>query len=77
MSNSHTKTEQYAKEDYNRIPVHYCKNCLSLRIMNVLGMEEACYCDECGSTNIEEASIEDWDALYIESHGFDYLHSDY
>lgn len=77
MSNFPTRTEQCAKEEYNNIPVHYCRNCMSLRTMNVAGMQEACYCDECGSTDILEASIEEWDTLYKEKYGFNYLNNNY
>lgn len=77
MSNLPTKTEQSAKEDYNNIPVHYCRECLSLRVMRVAGIDDASYCDDCGCTNIAEASIEEWDALYRARHGFSYLNNNY
>lgn len=44
--------------EYNRIPVAYCKRCNSLRIL--VGEEFPDYCDVCGSTDIGEESIEDW-----------------
>ena len=77
MSNLLTKTEKPPKEEYNNIPVHYCKECLSLKVMRVAGMEEACYCDDCGCTYIEQASIEEWEQLYRKKHGFTYLNSTY
>lgn len=77
MSNLPTKTEKSPKEEYNNIPVHYCKECLSLKVMRVAGMEEACYCDVCGCTDIGQASIEEWKQLYIKKHGFTYLNSTY
>lgn len=52
---------QNTKDDYNSEPVFYCKNCLSLRVM-VLDDNE--YCDECGCTEMESSSIEDWQKLY-------------
>ena len=70
MSNSPTK-------EYNNIPVHYCRECLSLRVMRVAGMEEACYCDDCGCTNIVETNIEEWQDLYEKKHGFIYLNNSY
>lgn len=60
-------------EEYNSIPVLYCKKCLSLKVMNLVGMEDFDYCDECGSTDIEQTDIETWRNLYKERYGFDYL----
>lgn len=47
------------KEDYNKIPVYYCRHCGSLAIMTVPGMSDD-YCDKCGSTDIGKSSIEGW-----------------
>lgn len=58
---------------YNDEPVFYCKSCLSLKIKTVASGLDLDYCDECGCTDIEEASIEEWQALYRERYGFDYL----
>ena len=77
MSNLPTKTEKLPKEEYDKIPIHYCKDCLSLTVMRVAGMEDACYCDKCGCTDIGETSIEEWEALYEKKHGFSYLNSSY
>lgn len=77
MSNLPTKIEQCAKEDCNNIPVHYCKECLSLRVMRVAEIEDACYCDTCGCTDIAETTIEEWQSLYEKKHGFTYLDSSY
>lgn len=49
----------YTKEDYNKLPVYYCKNCGSLKIMTMPGLSDD-YCDDCGSTNIGKANIEIW-----------------
>lgn len=59
--------------DYNSIPVLYCKNCLSLRIMGIEGFEDADFCDECGSTDIVKSSIEEWQELYRAKSGHDFL----
>lgn len=58
------------KEQYNSIPVHYCKNCLSLKIIAGDGYD---YCDECGGTSIETCSIEEWEKLYEDNYGYNYL----
>lgn len=60
-------------EDYNDEPVHYCKNCLSLRIKSVFTGLNLDYCDECGGTIIEQTHIDKWRELYKERYGFDYL----
>lgn len=58
-----------SKEEYNAEPVFYCNNCLSLRIRDVEHIEDSEYCDECGSTDIRTASIEEWEAMYIARFG--------
>lgn len=64
-------------EEYNQIPVYYCRKCLSLNIKSV-GTEEGCeFCDECGSTDIVTTTIEEWENLYKNKHGHRYLESDY
>lgn len=58
---------------YNSIPVLYCKQCLSLRIRNIPIVEDSDYCDECSSTDIGECSIEEWKTMYQEKYGHEYL----
>lgn len=67
MSNSKEKNE------YNEEPVLYCKNCLSIRIRNIEKIENSDYCDDCGSTDIAECSIEEWENLYKSRYGHKYL----
>lgn len=50
-----------SKEEYNAIPVHYCTNCKSLKIMNY--SNNISYCDDCGSTEISSTTID----KYLES----------
>ena len=57
------------QNEYNKVPVFYCKNCLSLKIRTVDQIENSEYCDECGSTDIGTASIEEWDAMYVAKYG--------
>ena len=59
--------------NYNDEPVFYCKSCLSLAVKTVASGLDLDYCDECGSTDIEQAHIEDWRRLYKERYGFDFL----
>lgn len=53
-----------SKEDYNSIPVFYCKKCTSLLIKadEIYGD----YCRDCGSTDIGQTSIEEWEILHNE-----------
>ena len=67
MGNSEVKTESH--NDYNEEPVFYCKHCLSLKIRDA-GLPDLLYCDDCGSADIYSTSIEEWEKLYIERHGF-------
>lgn len=76
MSNLPTRIGE-SPDEYNNEPVYYCKHCLSLKIIGVAGMDDAEYCDECGSTNIEQTSIEEWEKLYKEKHGMTYLENKY
>lgn len=61
------------KDNYNDIPVHYCKNCLSLKIRTVVVNSDLEYCDECGGTDIDSIHIEEWEKLFKERYGFNYL----
>lgn len=63
--------DKHSKEDYERIPVSYCRNCLSLSIMKIDDDDdpELDYCDECGSTSILVTDIAKWRELYKEKYG--------
>ena len=59
MENSE-KLQQEAKistEEYNNIPVHYCKKCLSLKIF--VFDKDTDYCGDCGSADIDTAHIDE------------------
>ncbi len=65
-----TTKEKLSKEDYEKIPVAYCRNCLSLNIMKIDDDDpELDYCDECGSTSILVTNIDKWRELYKEKYG--------
>ena len=51
--------------DYNKEPVYFCKDCLSLKVME-LGGEE--YCEKCGSSDIGKTDIYTWQKLYQEKY---------
>ena len=58
-------------EEYNSYPVSYCRHCLSLKIMTLEDTKG--YCDNCGSTDIEETVIELWENLYKEKYNKKFL----
>ena len=62
MTNNH--------EQYNSIPVYYCSECLSLRIITLDGQD---FCDECGNITIKQCSIEEWEELYEEINSNKYI----
>lgn len=66
------KLEQDIHNEYNDEPVVYCKRCLSLAIRSEEGTD---YCDKCGSTEIEEANIFDWEKMYGSKYGGNYLNN--
>lgn len=59
------------KEEYDKEPVYYCKKCLSLSIKTLHNVLD--YCDTCGSTEIGEVNIHDWEKMYINKYGVKYL----
>lgn len=65
-----TEKGMLTTDDFNSVPVYFCKNCLSLKIM-ALG-EYSEYCDDCGSTDIETTHIETWRKMYKEKYGKDF-----
>jgi hypothetical protein len=56
--------------EYNDIPVYYCTQCLSLRIIGA-GWDN--FCDECNSTDIAQTNIFDWEKLYEQRYGYKFL----
>lgn len=66
MQKDNITVEQAAKiKEYNDVPVLYCRECMSLKIMSVDGMD---YCDKCGSTNIGETHIGEWEKMYADKY---------
>lgn len=58
------------KEKYNNIPVYYCKNCKSLKIMRD---GDSSVCGACSTSHIGKTSIEQWTASYKEYYGENYV----
>lgn len=55
--------DKIKKEEFDKIPVYYCKQCLSLAIMNTEedGID---YCNNCYSADIGITDIYNWKELY-------------
>lgn len=51
--------EKLDKEYYNNIPVYFCKDCRSLKIMTIHPLWGD-YCADCSSTNIGKTNIFTW-----------------
>ena len=62
--------DKLTKEEYNEVPVHYCTCCLSLDIRR---SSEGDYCDDCGSTDTWVTSIQEWEEMYKNSYGKNFL----
>lgn len=58
--------------EYDKEPVAYCRDCLSLAI-RVTSFHDLSYCDECGSTDIGFCRIDEWAAKYKKAYGRDSL----
>lgn len=67
MDNLNNTKEKLSKEDYNSVPVHFCKNCLSLKVMILY--DNVNYCDECGCTETESTDISSWEKMYEKRYG--------
>lgn len=63
---------KYSKDDYNSEPVHYCSNCLSLKIRQVDDLDIT-VCEDCGNTDIRKARIDTWNMLYVQEYGHLFL----
>ena len=60
------------KNDYNNVPVTYCKTCLSLKIRHITN-PSVDYCIPCGNVDLGEIHISEWDELYKEKYGENYI----
>lgn len=60
-------------KEYNQEPIFYCKNCLSLKVINIPDIPDSDFCDECGSTNIDSCLIQEWEKMYKDKFKHNYL----
>lgn len=65
--------EENKNSEYNDIPVAYCKNCLSLKIMTLDNYD---FCDTCGSMDVGETDIETWDKMYQEKYKHKFIENE-
>lgn len=65
------------KDEYNNEPVFYCVKCLSLKIRDIPYMSDSDYCDACGSTNIQQTHIDQWEEMYEKKYGHKFLTKSY
>lgn len=65
------------KDEYNNEPVFYCVKCLSLKIRDIPYMSDSDYCDDCGSTNIQQTHIDQWEEMYEKKYGHKFLTKSY
>jgi hypothetical protein len=63
----------FLHEQYNEEPVFYCKKCLSLRIREIEDIRNSEYCDDCGSAEIGQCNIKEWEELYKAKYGHYYI----
>lgn len=68
-----SQEENYNQQEYNDIPVHYCTECLSLKVRYL--KDEGNYCDHCHSTDTKEAHIHDWEKMYQEKYGKKFINN--
>jgi len=57
------------KEEYNEVPLYYCKRCLSLHILRMDEIGGIDYCVKCGGTEIGVSLLPDWEVLYEDKYG--------
>ena len=56
-------------QDYDSEPVRYCARCYSLKVKYEESVDSEC-CGDCGSSDILEASIEEWEKKYERRYGY-------
>ena len=64
-------SEQEKLNEYDAEPIFYCATCLSLKVKHEEAIDSDC-CGECGSTNIAESTVEEWEKKYEKKYGHKY-----
>ena len=68
--------KKFINSEYNEEDVYYCKECLSLGIIDVKdenGNITFSFCNNCGRTDIEHTEIFSWEKMYKENYGTNYI----
>ena len=70
------------KQDFNNVPVTYCKTCLSLHLKTIEFPKGSNgenrnldYCVPCGNTELGKSHIEEWEEIYEERYGEKFLNN--
>lgn len=58
---------------YDNEPIHYCENCLSIKIKEIGNNTNYYACLDCGCTDLEEDDMDEWVKLYTERYGKAFL----
>lgn len=65
------------KQDYNNVPIFFCKSCIKIKIkevdLNKSKGTKVSYCGDCGSTDIDESHITEWEERYVDRYGKKFL----
>lgn len=61
-----------SRTDYDEEPVVFCKRCYSLNIIHEATIDSDC-CRECGCSDIDSASIQEWESLYKNRYGHSFI----
>ena len=65
-------TDQTNYNDYDSEPIEFCAECYSLKNKHEDALDTD-YCGDCGCSNIREASVYEWEALYEKKYGHKYV----
>lgn len=62
----------YSPTEYDQEPVVYCSKCYSLKIKHDDSIDSD-YCEKCGCTDVQSASIYAWERMYEARYGHRYV----
>lgn len=57
------------KENYNDVPVEFCKNAACCSLAIVEDEDGLVFCRDCGCTKTDKAHIDKWAEYYFMAHG--------
>lgn len=76
MGNLEEARKKFINSEYNEEKVYYCKECLSLAIIDDKdenGNVNFSFCKDCGRTDIECTDIFTWEKMYKENYGYSFI----